>query len=159
MSVSYFGKQTIDTNTFGKSTGHSGSYSTNYQQTGRELLTPDEVRLLDNSYALLFIRGERAIKDLKYDILKHPNVQLTADGSSDIYEHGKTDNVITNIEVMRNRKTNEKEEGKIIIENRYLVLTSYQIENYLREEKENEKRKLEESNNEEGEYKYEENEY
>ena len=159
MSVSYFGKQTIDTNTFGKSTGHSGSYSTNYQQTGRELLTPDEVRLLDNSYALLFIRGERAIKDLKYDILKHPNVQLTADGSSDIYEHWKTDNVITNIEVMRNRKTNEKEEGKIIIENRYLVLTSYQIENYLREEKENEKRKLEESNNEEGEYEYEENEY
>jgi len=149
------GKETIDTNTFGKSTGHSGSYSTNYQQAGRELLTPDEVRLLDNSYALLFIRGERAIKDFKYDILKHPNIQLTTDGKGENYEHGRTDKVITSIEVMRERKTKDNEE-KVDIENRYLVLTSYQIENYLREEKENEKRKLEKSNNEEGEIEYEE---
>ena len=151
------GKETIDTNTFGKSTGHSGSYSTNYQQAGRELLTPDEVRLLDNSYALLFIRGERAIKDFKYDILKHPNIQLTTDGKGENYEHGRTDKVITSIEVMRERKTKDNEE-KVDIENRYLVLTSYQIENYLREEKENEKRKLEKSNNQEGEIEYEENE-
>ena len=88
------GKETIDTNTYGKSTGHSGSYSTNYQQTGRELLTPDEVRLLDNKYALLFIRGERAVKDFKYDILKHPNIELTADGKSSLYEHGKVENAI-----------------------------------------------------------------
>ena len=152
------GKETIDTNTFGKSTGHSGSYSTNYQQTGRELLTPDEVRLLDNRYALLFIRGERAIKDLKYDVLKHPNVQLTTDGKGENYEHGRTDKVITSIEVMRERKIKDEKEEKIDIENRYLVLTSYQIENYLREEKENEKKKLEKSNNEEGEFEYEENE-
>ena len=39
------GKATIDTNTYGKSTGHSGNYSTNYQNTGRELMTPDEVRM------------------------------------------------------------------------------------------------------------------
>jgi len=52
------GKETIDTNTYGQSKGRSGSYSINYQQSGRELLTPDEVRLLDNRYALLFIRGE-----------------------------------------------------------------------------------------------------
>lgn len=152
------GKETIDTNTYGKSTGHSGSYSTNYQQAGRELLTPDEVRMLDNRYALLFIRGERAIKDLKYDILKHPNVQLTTDGKAENYEHGKTDKVITSIEVMRERKTKDNEE-KVDIENRYLVLTSYQIENYLMEEKENEKKKLEEPNNEEGKIEYEENEY
>lgn len=143
----FYGKETIDTNTFGKSTGHSGSYSTNYQQAGRELLTPDEVRLLDNSYALLFIRGERAIKDFKYDILKHPNIQLTTDGKGENYEHGRTDKVITSIEVMKERKTKDNEE-KVDIENRYLVLTSYQIENYLREEKENEKRKFEKSNNE-----------
>lgn len=70
------GKETIDTNTFGKSTGRSGNYSTNYQISGRELLTPDEVRMLDNQYAILFIRGERPVMDFKYDILKHPNVAL-----------------------------------------------------------------------------------
>lgn len=82
------GKETIDTNTFGKSTGRSGNYSTNYQLSGRELLTPDEVRMLDNRYAILFIRGERPVMDLKYDILKHPNVALTADGKADVYRHG-----------------------------------------------------------------------
>ena len=90
------GKETIDTNTYGKSTGHSGNYSTNYQISGRELMTPDEVRMLDNDYAILFIRGERPVKDLKYDILKHPNVDLTADGSGGIYHHGEVrDDVAT----------------------------------------------------------------
>ncbi len=131
------GKETIDTNTYGKSTGHSGSYSTNYQQTGRELLTPDEVRLLDNRYALLFIRGERAIKDLKYDIMKHPNVELTADGKAGIYEHGKADNAVLSIEVIRERmlKTNEQVDSSMI-ENNYDVVFSYQIEGYLLHEKE-----------------------
>ena len=90
------GKETIDTNTFGKSTGRSGSYSTNYQIAGRELLTPDEVRMLDNQYAILFIRGERPIMDFKYDIMKHPNVALTADGKGGVYHHGVvTDDVAT----------------------------------------------------------------
>lgn len=84
----YLGKETLDTNTYGKSSGKSGSYSTNYQQAGRELLTADEVRLLDNDYALLFIRGERPIFDKKYDILKHPNIQYTKDGSAKAYQHG-----------------------------------------------------------------------
>lgn len=84
----YLGKETLDTNTYGKSSGKSGSYSTNYQQAGRELLTADEVRLLDNDYALLFIRGERPIFDKKYDILKHPNVEYTKDGSAEAYQHG-----------------------------------------------------------------------
>ena len=51
------GKATIDTKTHGQTKGKSGSYSTNFQMSGRELLTPDEVRKLDNRYALLFIRG------------------------------------------------------------------------------------------------------
>lgn len=93
------GKETIDTNTYGKSTGHSGNYSTNYQISGRELMTPDEVRLLDNRYAILFIRGERPIKDFKYDILKHPNVSLTADGKADVYRHGEVRDDITTISV------------------------------------------------------------
>ena len=83
------GKETLDTNTFGKSTGRNGNYSTNYQITGRELMTPDEVRLLDNRYALLFIRGERPVMDEKYDIMRHPNVHLTADGGVKPYDHGE----------------------------------------------------------------------
>ena len=82
------GKQTIDTNTYGQSKGRSGSYTTNFQTAGRELMTPDEVRMLDNRYALLFIRGERPVKDLKYNILKHPNVALTTDGQAKPYQHG-----------------------------------------------------------------------
>ena len=83
------GKETIDTNTYGKSSGRSGNYSTNYQMSGRELMTPDEVRMLDNRYALLFVRGERPVMDFKYDILKHPNVKLTADGGQPPYVHGE----------------------------------------------------------------------
>ena len=85
----YLGKETLDTNTYGKSSGRSGNYSTNYQQAGRELLTPDEVRLLDNDYGLLFIRGERPVFDKKYDILKHPRINETTDGNAKPYLHGK----------------------------------------------------------------------
>lgn len=84
------GKETISTTNNGKTKGRSGSFSTNYQQTGRELLTPDEVRMLDNDYALLFLRGERPVMDRKYNILKHPNVKLSADGKAAPYLHGGT---------------------------------------------------------------------
>ncbi|MEE1057463.1 MAG: type IV secretory system conjugative DNA transfer family protein [Acutalibacteraceae bacterium] len=94
------GKETIDTNTYGKSSGRSGNYSTNYQISGRELMTPDEVRLLDNQYAILFIRGERPIKDFKYDILKHPNVALTTDGSSKPYLHGEVNDDVATIQLL-----------------------------------------------------------
>ena len=93
------GKSTIDTNTYGKSSGRSGNYSTNCQISGRELLTPDEVRMLDNQYAILFIRGERPVLDFKYDILKHPNVALTADGKAGVYQHGAVRSDIATIEV------------------------------------------------------------
>ena len=91
------GKATIDTNTYGKSSGRNGNYSTNYQISGRELMTPDEVRMLDNRCALLFIRGELPIMDEKYDILKHPNVSLTTDGSAAPYEHGGTENAVATL--------------------------------------------------------------
>ena len=83
------GKETIDTNSYGQSKGRNGSYSTNWQLAGRELMTPDEVRMLDNRYALLFIRGERPVEDLKFDILKHPNIALTADSGAEPYRHGE----------------------------------------------------------------------
>jgi len=94
------GKSTIDTNTYGKSSGRSGNYSTNYQISGRELLTPDEVRMLDNQYAILFIRGERPVLDFKYDILKHPNVAMTADGNAGVYTHGEVKSDVATIELI-----------------------------------------------------------
>ena len=83
------GKATIDMDTYNQSMGMRGSYSKNWQLQGRELMMPDEVRMLDNRYALLFIRGERPVKDLKFDILRHPNVKLTTDGGSEDYRHGE----------------------------------------------------------------------
>ena len=83
------GKETIDTNTYGQTKGKSGSYSTNFQQSGRELLQPDEVRMLDNQNALLFIRGERPILDAKYDLMKHPNIRYTEDGGAGPFNYAK----------------------------------------------------------------------
>lgn len=84
------GKETLDINTYGQTKGRSGSYSVNYQQTGRELLTPDEIRLLDNRKAILFIRGERPIMDDKYDLKKHVNFRYTEDGGASPYDYAKT---------------------------------------------------------------------
>ena len=81
------GKETIDTRTRGITKGRQGSSNTNYQNTGRELLTLDEVRLLDNKNALVFLRGERAMMDKKFEIMKHPNIGLTLDGGSTPYHH------------------------------------------------------------------------
>ena len=83
------GKETIDTNTYGQTKGRSGSYSVNFQQSGRELLTPDEVRLLDNRKAVLLVRGERPILDEKYDLHKHVNVKYTEDGGAPPYDYAK----------------------------------------------------------------------
>lgn len=120
------GKETLDTNTFGKSTGHSGSYSTNFQQTGRELLTADEVRLLDNNDGLLFIRGERPIKDKKYDLLKHPNIKQTLDGGYPPYIHGQVSHFI------------EDWQNILLTQNEYELLDEEETEKYLKEIKENE---------------------
>lgn len=120
------GKETLDTNTFGKSTGHSGSYSTNFQQTGRELLTADEVRLLDNNDGLLFIRGERPIKDKKYNLLKHPNIKQTLDGGYLPYIHGQASHFI------------EDWQNILLTQNEYELLDEEETENYLKEIKENE---------------------
>ena len=81
------GKATIDTTTHGQTKGRSGSWSTNFQQAGRELMTPDEVRQLDNRYAILFIRGAKPCMDLKYDLMKHPAIRHTIDGGGPPYIH------------------------------------------------------------------------
>jgi type IV secretion system protein VirD4 len=81
------GKATIDTKTHGQTKGKSGSYSTNFQMSGRELLTPDEVRGLDNRYAILFIRGAKPVMDLKYELTQHPAIRHTIDGGGPPYIH------------------------------------------------------------------------
>lgn len=81
------GKETVHTRTRGQTKGRSGSSSINYQQTGRDLMTPDEIRMLPTNDALLFIRGEKPVRDKKYDIKKHPNVRRTADGRAKPYSH------------------------------------------------------------------------
>ena len=132
------GKQTIDTNTYGQSKGRSGSYTTNFQTAGRELMTPDEVRMLDNRYALLFIRGERPVKDLKYNILKHPNVALTTDGKAAAYQHG-TDPlsiaaVSINLEKLKQAIPEDTDTGD------YAVLTEEEVYDFMR-------KKAQENNN------------
>ena len=81
------GKETIATRTRGQTKGHSGSSSTNFQQTGRELMTLDEVRKLGTNQAILFIRGESPVLDEKYNIKNHPNIRLTVDGKAKPYVH------------------------------------------------------------------------
>lgn len=124
------GKQTIDTNTYGQSKGRSGSYTTNFQTAGRELMTPNEVRMLDNRYALLFIRGERPVKDLKYNILKHPNVALTTDGQAAAYQHG-TDPlsvaaVSINLEKLKQAVPEDTDTGD------YVILTEEEVYDFMR---------------------------
>ena len=136
------GRETIDTNTYGRTKGHGGSYSTNWQITGRDLMTSDEVRMLDNRFALLFIRGERPVKDLKYDIMRHPNISYTTDGGAQPYQHGEDMISIASISFEPGLIT----EAEIMeSENRdYLIFTEEELEEMLkkkREENENEKKK------------------
>ena len=128
------GKETIDTNTYGKSSGRSGNYSTNYQISGRELMTPDEVRLLDNQYAILFIRGERPVLDLKYDILKHPNIALSADGGTPPYLHGETHDDIATFKVVSISHNSEREYSDDIPETNFELLTEEELEAKMKNE-------------------------
>ena len=91
------GKETISTTSYNQSKGRSGSYSINHQQSGRDLMTPDEVRLLDNSKCILFIRGERPVIDLKYNLLKHPNIHCTEDGGAAPYDYTAADNALDDL--------------------------------------------------------------
>ena len=105
------GKQTIRTNTFGQTRGRNGSYSKNEQQLGRELMTPDEIRLMDNRYALLLIRGERPILDEKFDFKRHPHMGETTYGGAAPYAHNELTRLTASIELVPG--LTEKEVGMI----------------------------------------------
>ena len=135
------GKETVDMNTYGQSKGRSGTYSTNWQLTGRELLAPDEVRLLDNRYAILFIRGERPVMDLKYDILRHPNIALTVDGGAEPYRHGED---LLSIASVSLENIDPQSAEVLETEKRdYLIFTEEELEEMIKqkmEEQKNEKK-------------------
>ena len=128
------GKETIDTNSYGQSKGRNGSYSTNWQLAGRELMTPDEVRMLDNRYALLFIRGERPVEDLKFDILKHPNIALTADGGAEPYRHGEDSISIAALSI--DEGLLKKAGAEPVSEDEYLFFCEEELEELLQKKME-----------------------
>ena len=135
------GKETIDLNTYGQSKGQHGNYSTNWQITGRELMTSDEVSLLDNAYALLFVRSERPVMDLKYDIMKHPNVALTTDGGAKPFIHGVDSAGIATLQFdpdfldqLKNADLEDDSDKHELI-----ILTEEDIEDYLNEKKKEQK--------------------
>ena len=128
------GKETIDTNSYGQSKGRNGSYSTNWQLAGRELMTPDEVRMLDNRYALLFIRGERPVEDLKFDILKQPNIALTTDGGAEPYRHGEDSISIAALSI--DESLLKKAGAEPVSEDEYLFFCEEELEELLQKKME-----------------------
>ena len=117
------GKETISADSYTESKGRNGSYSKNTSLTGRNLMLPEEVRMLDNRYALLFVRGENAVMDEKYDLMKHPNIALSTDGGAAPYEHGLAPLAFD-------------PETIILDDESYVVLSSEEIQELLEEERE-----------------------
>ena len=93
------GKETLNTDTYSQSKGRNGSYSVNHQQTGRDLMNPDEVRLLSNDKALLFVRGERPILDDKFNLTRHPRVRFTEDGGAPPYDYSEANLAHTDCQI------------------------------------------------------------
>ena len=116
-------------NTYGKSSGRNGNYSTNWQITGRELLDASEVRMLDNRYALLFIRGELPVMDEKYDLLLHPNVKYTPEKGGKTYEHGTTELSIATL--TKDKILKGETYSNFEYENQYELLSNEEIEEKL----------------------------
>ena len=125
------GKETIDTNTYGQNKGRNGSFTKNDQLQARELMTPDEVRMLDNRYGILFIRGEYPVMDLKYDLMKHPKIAFTEDGGAEPFIHGLDTKSKATISLIGNDpELREKaiDIGDIAEETEYLVLSNEELE-------------------------------
>ena len=123
------GKETIDTNTYGQSKGRSGSYSTNWQLTGRELLMPDEVRMLDNQYALLLFAESSPCGTSSMTSLNIPIIKLTTDGGAEPYRHGEDTHSIVSIRFDKEllKQTAEKD-GQDAPKHRFILLTEEELE-------------------------------
>lgn len=127
------GKETISADSYTESKGRNGSYSKNTSLTGRSLMLPEEVRMLDNRYALLFVRGENAVMDEKYDLMRHPNIALSTDGGAAPYEHGLAPLAFD-------------PETIILDDESYVVLSSEEIQEILEEEREKQYQERQEQN-------------
>ena len=132
------GTETIDLNTYSKSGGRGGNYTTNWQLNGRKLLGPDEVRMLDNRCAVLFIRGERPVRDLKYDILRHPDVALSADGGAEPYRYGE--DLASVVSVTPGSPAGGGEEPAAAERRDYLIFTEEELEELFKEKEEAKKK-------------------
>lgn len=75
------GKETIYTQSHNRSYGKNGSYSTNEQTAGRDLMTPSEVGRLNRKYSIIFVKGYDPVMDFKYNVWKHPNAKYTSLGT------------------------------------------------------------------------------
>ena len=113
-------------------------------------MTPDEVRMLDNRYALLFIRGERPVMDFKFDILKHPSVRMTTDGKADPYIHGEPWDAGSSIELVYDpeliRAASDNSQVIELTDSDYVLLSEEDVEKYVAEEAEKNKQSQEETN-------------
>ena len=127
------GKETISADSYTESKGRNGSYSKNTSLTGRSLMLPEEVRMLDNRYALLFVRGENAVMDEKYDLMKHPNIALSTDGGAAPYEHGLAPLAFD-------------PETIILDDESYVVLSSEEILEQIEEEREQQNQERQKQN-------------
>lgn len=126
------GKETIDANSYGQNKGRNGSFTKNDLLQARELMTPDEVRMLDNRYGILFIRGEYPVMDLKYDLMKHPKIAFTEDGGSQPFIHGKDTRSKATIQLIGNdpelRSKAVDIEDLVKEQHEYVVLTNEELE-------------------------------
>ena len=126
------GKETIDANSYGQNKGRNGSFTKNDLLQARELMTPDEVRMLDNRYGILFIRGEYPVMDLKYDLMKHPKIAFTEDGGAEPFIHGKDTRSKATIQLIGNdpelRSKAVDIEDLVKEQHEYVVLTNEELE-------------------------------
>lgn len=146
------GKETLDIDSHSRSMGRNGSYSTSFQRIARELLTLDEVRLVDNQYAILFIRGERPVIDKKFDIMKHKNAKISGVGKGEPYEEDYLKYAEATLKFnTEDLKQIDFKEFKEIRElsSDYEILSEEEIEQYLEERKESENKKGNEENEKE----------
>lgn len=135
------GKETIDTNSYGQNKGRNGSFTKNDSLQARDLMTPDEVRMLDNRYGILFIRGEYPVMDLKYDLMKHPKIAFTEEGGAEPFIHGQetrstaTVSLVVDDPNVRNKAIDIEE---LVKEQTECEVLSYEEleQNYLKKEKE-----------------------
>ena len=83
------GKETIDVISDSQSKGHSGGSTKSHQVQERDLMTSDEVARLDKKHCILMIDSEDPVVDMKYELMKHPNVRFSTDGGGEPYIHGE----------------------------------------------------------------------